>query len=223
MKENELTQKLYDQKYGGKSFYWTTRPSTTCFEVLRRMPPERPLKLLEIGCGEGRNAVFFARNGYEVHAFDLSEKGVEKTKRFADQAQVVVHVFRADLNIFRLTQTYDILFSTGTLHSSHPSIREELFDNYKAFTAEGGLNVFSVFVRKPFIGPAPDADPNSHLWRSGELFTIYHDWQIEWCVEEIFDDSSGGIPHKHAVNRLIARKPTSQELPAVDEFPASAP
>jgi tellurite methyltransferase len=122
MKEDELTQKLYDQKYGKKSFYWTTRPSSTCFEVLKRMPPERPLKLLEIGCGEGRYAVFFARNGYEVHAFDLSEKGVEKTKRFADQAQVVVHVFRADLNVFRLAETYDILFSTGTLHSSLPSI-----------------------------------------------------------------------------------------------------
>jgi 2-polyprenyl-3-methyl-5-hydroxy-6-metoxy-1,4-benzoquinol methylase len=102
MKENELTKKQYDQKYSGKYFYWTTRPSSTCFEVLRRMPPERPLKLLDIGCGEGRNAMFFARNGYEVHAFDLSEKGVEKTKRFADQARVAVHVFRADLKSFDL-------------------------------------------------------------------------------------------------------------------------
>lgn len=218
MKKNELTKKQYDQKYSGKSFYWTTRPSSTCFEVLRRMPPERPLKLLDIGCGEGRNAVFFARNGYEVHAFDLSEKGVEKTKRFADQARVAVHVFRADLNVFRLTETYDILFSTGTLHSSHPSIREELFSNYKTFTAEGGLNVFSVFIQKPFIADAPDRDPNSHLWRSGELFTVYHDWQIEWCVEEIFDDMSSGVPHKHAVNRLIARKPTSQQLATVDGY-----
>lgn len=39
------------------------------------MPPITPLKLLVIGCGEGRNAVFFARNGYEVSAFDLSTKG----------------------------------------------------------------------------------------------------------------------------------------------------
>ena len=39
-------------------------------------PPEQPLKLLDIGCGEGRNAVFFARNGYNVTAFDISEKGI---------------------------------------------------------------------------------------------------------------------------------------------------
>jgi tellurite methyltransferase len=206
MNETEATRKGYDGKYSGESYYWTTRPSKTCFEVLRRLPPDRPLRLLDIGCGEGRNAIFFARNGYEVHAFDISGKGLMKTERLARQAGVAVRAFQADLNSFRLSETFDILFSTGTLHSADPSVREELFDNYKAFTSEGGLNVFSVFVTKPFIAPAPDADPNARPWRSGELLTFYHDWEIEWCAEEIFDCSSSGVPHRHAVNRVIARK-----------------
>ena len=81
MNENDLTREQYDEKYGAESFYWTVRPSSMCFEVLRRMPPDRHLRLLDIGCGEGRNAVFFARNGYEVHALDISERGLEKTNR----------------------------------------------------------------------------------------------------------------------------------------------
>ena len=170
------------------------------------MPPDRPLRLLDIGCGEGRNAVFFARNGYEVHAFDISDKGLEKTKLLAEKAGVSVHIFQKDLNEFRLSEPFDILFSTGVLHSSHPSIRSELFENFKAFTNEGGLHVFSVFVTKPFIQPPPDGDANSHLWKSGELFLLYHDWKIEWCVEEIFDCMSSGIPHQHAVNRIVAKK-----------------
>jgi len=221
MNEDELTQAQYDEKYGGESFYWTTRPSRSCFEVLKRMPPERLLRLLDIGCGEGRNAVFFARNGYEVHAFDLSLKGVDKTKRLAEQASVRVHTFQADLNEFRLDASFDTLFSTGTLHSSHPSIRDELFENYKTFTAEGGLNVFSVFVRKPFIAPAPDGDANAHPWRSGELFGHYHDWNIEWCTEEIFDCTSSGVPHQHAVNRMVARKPETQQGGEADSQRAS--
>ena len=208
MNGNERTREQYDERYRGESFYWTVRPSNTCFEVLQRMPPDRPLRLLDIGCGEGRNAVFFARNGYQVHAFDLSEKGLEKTKHLARQAGVSVHTFPADLNEFRLSETFDILFSTGILHASHPSVRADLFENLKAFTAEGGLNVFSVFVQKPFLPPAPDGDANAHPWRSGELFTLYHDWEIEWCTEEIFDCRSSGIPHQHAVNRLVARKQT---------------
>ena len=206
MSEDELTRRQYDEKYGGKSFYWTLRPSSTCFEVLKRMPPDRPLRLLDIGCGEGRNAVFFARNGYEVHAFDISDKGLEKTKLLAEKAGVSVHIFQKDLNEFRLSEPFDILFSTGVLHSSHPSIRSELFENFKAFTNKGGLHVFSVFVTKPFIQPPPDGDANSHPWKSGELFLLYHDWKIEWCVEEIFDCMSSGIPHQHAVNRIVAKK-----------------
>jgi len=126
MNENKRTQAQYDEMYRGESYYWTVRPSRTCLEVLERMPPDRPLRLLDIGCGEGRNAVFFARNGYEVHAFDISGKGLEKTRRLAERAGVSVRVFQ----------------------------------------------------------------------------------------EEIFDCMSSGVPHQHAVNRLVARKPTDQKTVA---------
>ena len=124
---------------------------------------------------------------------------------------VNVHVFEANLNEFRLTEPFDVLFSTGVLHCSHPSIRQEIFNNYKSFTNDGGLHAMSVFVKKPFIPRAPDADPNGQLWKSGELFTLYHEWSIDKCVEEVFDCMSSGVPHKHAVNRIIARKEPNQE------------
>jgi tellurite methyltransferase len=79
-------------------------------------------------------------------------------------------------------------------------------DNYKQSTNPNGIHVFSVFVRKPFIAKAPDAELTAHKWISGELLTHYHDWKIEFCTEEIFDCLSSGIPHQHAVNRIIARK-----------------
>lgn len=209
MNDNERTREQYDEKYAGESYYWTTRPSDSCFEVLKHLPPDRPLRLLDIGCGEGRNAVFFARNGYEVHAFDISEKGLEKTQRLAREARVFVHGFQADLNRFRLTEPFDALFSTGTLHCCDPALRAQLFENLKAFTAEGGIHVFSVFVEKPFIPRPPDDDANARPWRSGELLTLYHDWKIEGFSEEVFDCMSSGVPHRHAVNRLVARKPAS--------------
>jgi tellurite methyltransferase len=196
----------YDEKYAQETYYWGVKPSLTCFEVLKRMPPDRPLRLLDIGCGEGRNAVFFARNGYHVTAFDLSERGVEKTKCLAEQVSASIRVFQADLNEFRLEDEFDIIFSTGALHYILPALRAEIFDNYRHFTSAGGLNVFSVLVHKPFIPPAPDGEPAAHLFTSGELFTHYADWRIEHCTEEIFDCMSSGVPHQHAVNRLVARK-----------------
>ena len=196
----------YDGKYSGPSYYWGINPSQICFEVLKKMPPNRRIRLLDIGCGEGRNAVFFARNGYEVSAFDLSPKGVEKTTRLAEKAGAKVTVFQADINEFRLNEEFDVLFSTGVLHYIPSSLRAEVFENYKTFTSPGGLNVFSVFVKKPFIAKAPDGEATAQKWISGELFSLYHDWRIEYCTEEIFDCNSSGVPHQHSVNRMIARK-----------------
>lgn len=76
---------IYEDLYKDPEYYWGVQPSAMCFRVLEFMPPTRHLKLLDIGCGEGKDAVFFARNGYDVTAFDISDAGVEKTKRLAEK------------------------------------------------------------------------------------------------------------------------------------------
>jgi tellurite methyltransferase len=106
-----------------------------------------------------------------------------------------------------------VLFSTGVLQYVPAERRNDLFANYREHTNPGGLDVFSVFVEKPFIAKAPDAENAAHKWISGELLTYYHDWKIEFCTEEIFDCMSSGVPHQHAVNRVLARNQTS--LPAI--------
>jgi tellurite methyltransferase len=196
----------YEQKYARPAFYWGTRPSPFCLKLLEIAPPDKPMTLLDIGCGEGRNAVFFARNGYQVTAFDLAESGVAKTRQLADQANVRIEVFQGDMAKYRLTSPFDIIFCHGCLQYLPPETRPAILGNYKDFTLVGGLNVLSVFVKKPFIAPAPDGEKSAHKWTSGELFSHYHNWRLEFCTERIFDCNSSGIPHQHAMDQVIARK-----------------
>jgi tellurite methyltransferase len=198
----------YDARYAQDGYYWGLRPLPTCLKVLELLPLDRPLRLLDTGCGEGRNAVFFARNGYDVTAFDLSAAGVAKTKQLAARANVHLTAFVADINDYRLTEPFDVIFGTGVLQYIPPERRQQMLFNYKDFTRPGGLNIFSVFVRKPFIGKAPDAESSAHDWVSGEILTHYHDWRIDFFVEDIFHCTSSGVPHQHAVNRVAARCPT---------------
>ena len=195
----------YDSKYQTEGYYWGKQPSAICLRVLPLLPPDRPLTLLDIGCGEGRNAVFFARNGYSTAAFDLSAVGIKKALRLARDAGVSLDAFTANILDYRLTESYDILFSSGSLHYVPDGMRGELFENYKRHTRPNGLHVFSVLIPKAFIPPAPDEEPSACTWISGELLTHYHDWKIEYSIEEIFDCMSGGVPHQHAISRVIAR------------------
>ena len=129
----------YDGRYAGQEYYWGTKPSAICHQVLQLLPPDQPVSLLDIGCGEGRNAVFFAHNGYGVTAFDSSAAGVAKTERLAEAANVPIAVFQADMNGHRLEGKFDVLFSTGVFHLIPRKLRQEVFAHYKGHTAGGGL------------------------------------------------------------------------------------
>jgi tellurite methyltransferase len=197
----------YDDLYDREECYWGREPSALCYRVLQLRPPDRSVKVLDIGCGEGRNALLFARYGYQVTAFDLSARGVAKVRKLADAAGVSIEVFQADLLEYRLTDHYDVIFSTGALHYIPENLRWEILGNYREFTSPCGLHVFSLLIEKPFIPRAPDADATARRWISGELFTYYHDWRLLHIQEEIFDCNTGGVPHEHAVNRMVAEKP----------------
>lgn len=198
----------YDEKYVGQEYYWGKKPSALCGKVIKIMQPTSNFhpKLLDLGCGEGRNAVYFAKNGFDVNGLDMSGIGLEKMRRYAKETGVCIKEIQTDITDYQLTDTYDVIFSTGTLHYLPPETRKSHFQNYKDHTASDGINAFSVLIAKPFIPRAPDADETVHLYKPGELVSYYWDWEILHCKEEIFNCTSSGVPHKHAVNRIIARR-----------------
>ena len=196
----------YESRYDTEDYYWGVQPSEMCFEVMKLVPPTKTVRVLDIGCGEGKDAVFFAKNGYKVSAFDITGSGVDKAKRLAEKHRVSVNFFKADVKDFRLESEFDVLFCSGVLHYIPNELRREIFENYQKHTAEGGIHSMNVFVKKPFIPVPPDKDSRNFNWRSGELFGYYTDWLLHRCDEVIFDCSSGGIPHKHCMDIMISQK-----------------
>lgn len=199
----------YDRRYDTEEYYWGLTPNRICYDIMKLLPPIRPYRVLDIGCGEGKDAVFLAKCGYDVTAFDISEQGIEKAKKLAGYNKVSPKLFKADLFDYRPDTEYDIIFSSGVLHFIPQTQRRELCDSLKAHTSQNGINALNVFVQKPFITRAPDStrdEKSRHPWHSGELFGYYHDWLFHTCREEVFDCNSGGTPHKHCMDTLIAQK-----------------
>ena len=198
----------YDLRYASKEFYWGKKPSAMCDRVMEIISPATGsvMKLIDLGCGEGRNAVYFAKHGFAVTGVDISLPGLRKMTEYAREIGVDINVIEADIIDYQVDDTYDVVFSTGTLHYLPPEVREKRFNNYKGSTSPDGINALNVFVEKPFIPRAPDVEETAHLFKSGELLSYYWDWEILFSTEEVFDCMSSGVPHRHAVNRMIARK-----------------
>ncbi len=181
----------YDKRYNAEGYYWGLKPNNLCYEIMRIKPPIKPYKVLDIGCGEGKDAVFLARNGYNVTAFDVSEQGLSKARELADCCGLKIDFFKADVRDFRLENDYDIIFSSGVFHYIPNELRKSIIDDLKLHTAKNGINVINVFVRKPFIPLPPDIEESEIAagdWHSGELFMYYHDWLFRKNEEKILQN-----------------------------------
>lgn len=164
----------YEYRYQSKDYYWGLEPSSMCYEIMKLKPPIKPYRLLDMGCGEGKDTVFFAKNGYIVSAFDIADIGLEKGKRLADSNHVDVNFFKANINDYYLDNEFDIIFSSGVLHYMSNEHRKSLLNNYSDCTALNGIHTLNVFINKPFLEPPPDSEPYDTIWSSGELFSYYH-------------------------------------------------
>lgn len=202
--------KYYDDRYGSEEFYWGKQPSSMARIFFQKYPPQDGQKLLDIGCGEGRDSIFFAQNGYQVTGFDSSAEGITKSMARADELNLSIDFFQANINKYRLQDPCDAIFASGALHYIPLPLREEIITNYKRFTNPSGIHAFMVPIYKPFIPEDPQVDQFEQPWRSGEILTHYHDWIIEFFTEEILDDSRSG--YRFPVNRLIAREPSAFDL-----------
>ena len=74
---------MWEQRYGGDGYVYGTEPNGYLRECLPTLPLRPGSRVLCLAEGEGRNAVFLAQAGHEVHSVDLTETGVAKTLRLA--------------------------------------------------------------------------------------------------------------------------------------------
>jgi tellurite methyltransferase len=200
----------YEKWYEGDDYYWGTEPGSFLDELIILCPPSEDRKVLDIGCGEGKDAVYMAEKGYDVSAFDLTENGIRKTIALAQTKGVKINAYVDDINTFDLSEQYDIIYSTGTVQYLFDENKEEFFKKLEKITKPDGIVFINVFVEKSFLELPPDWDMEEKMWKSGELFTYFADWKFERIDEVIFEDFSGGKPHYHCMDTIICRKVTGK-------------
>ena len=100
---------MWDQRYSSETYAYGTEPNDFLVSVFDKLPAG---KVLCIGEGEGRNAVWLARHGREVTAMDSSEVGLHKANMLAIKHGVNITTVYADLADFDIgMQCWDAIVS----------------------------------------------------------------------------------------------------------------
>ena len=189
----------YESNYKTNSIYLNDEIKKPVREILGLMPPVKPVSVLVMGCTDD-TPIFLARNGYIVSAFDISDKGLESAKKYAEKVGVNVNFFNADILGFKIEKTFDIICAGGITKYIPKEEREKVFSMIQKSTVEGGLNVLSTALEKSF---SADIEKNINTYHTAEIFGYYgRDWKFE-LLEETCD-----CKNNLCVDNMIARKIT---------------
>lgn len=99
-------------------------PDLRLLELLGSAAPPEMLRVLDLGCASGRNAVELARRGYDVHAVDASRAMVARTRErigailgAREAKRRVVFGSMEDLGHLE-GETFDLVVALGILHQA---------------------------------------------------------------------------------------------------------
>ncbi len=88
----------WDRRYGGRELIWTAEPNRFLVAETETLAPGRAI---DLGCGEGRNAIWLAERSWQAVGVDFSEVGLTKARELADARGVDVDWVAADLLEYR--------------------------------------------------------------------------------------------------------------------------
>ena len=132
--------------------------------------------------GEGRNSVYAARQGWQAHAFDISEEGQKKADILADEQQVYIDYKVCSFSEYRCPPEY---FDVIGLFYTHfdPEEKVFFFERVKQWLEPGGMVIMEVFSKEnlsyraqnPGIGGPEDPDM---LYSLEEVWGFFDNFEI---------------------------------------------
>ncbi|MFC9121160.1 SAM-dependent methyltransferase [Streptomyces sp. NPDC057067] len=128
---------MWDDRYRESDRIWSGNPNVV---LVREVEDLKPGRALDLGCGEGADAVWLARTGWQVTATDISRVALERAAVHAADAGVADRVDWQwhDLGASFPEGEYDLV-SAQFLHSMGDLPREEILRRAAGAVAPGGV------------------------------------------------------------------------------------
>jgi SAM-dependent methyltransferase len=180
--ETEQNAKDYwEAHYGERERIWSGRVNVQLAKVVADLPPGRAL---DLGCGEGGDAVWLAEHGWHVTAVDVSETALARAKAEAKTRGMLdrIDFQRHDLSDSFPDGSFD-LASAQFLHSTVRLERTDVLRNAASAIAPGGLLVIVDHAAAP---PFAKKIPHDHPFPSPEEVLAELDLPAaEWGRERV--------------------------------------
>jgi len=184
---------------------------------------DRSQGVLDVGCGQGRNLLFLARNGYAVEGIDPSQAAVEATRAAAGSEGLAVPVHRTGFDGFVPDRPFGSVLLFGLFPDLSRDEIERLVTRSWGWLTPGGRVFVTAFTvddpSYPYyrdegerVGGHSYLHPGSGLrtfLELGELSSVFDGWSVEYMWEGFGPAHRHGksLPERHAkAHGVFSRK-----------------
>ena len=188
----------WDERYTERERLWSGRPNGALVAEVAGLPPGRAL---DVGCGEGADAVWLAGRGWDVTALDVSGVALERAAEHARDAGVTVHwihggLAEATLPAFDLVSAqYPALLRTPDAAAERALL---------AAVAPGGVLLLVHHAGMDTHVPHDSRfDPADYVWPSMVAARLDGDWTVEVDEQRPRIAPDGGAGAHHADDLVL--------------------
>jgi SAM-dependent methyltransferase len=190
----------WDRRYADREQLWSGRPNGALVAEVAGMPPGR---VLDVGCGEGADAVWLARGGWDVTALEVSGVALERAATHAREAGVAVRWVHAGLVEAALPPaSFDLVSAQYPALPRTPDSAAERA--LLAAVAPGGvlLLVHHAGMEHHEVLDGGD-DPADYVWPSMVAALLDERWRVEVDEQRSRVAPEGGAGAHHAEDVVL--------------------
>lgn len=179
----------WDERFSADDFHYGKEPNEFFKEEIDKLTPGRLLLPAE---GEGRNAIYAAKLGWEVVAFDASIEGMKKALRFAKEEGVTIDFQHKTYDEFIAEEeSFDLLVF---IYAHHPN-RQNNHRKFARFVKPNGKILLEGFSKEQLQYGTGGPPVLSLLFSEEELKEDFKDLK-EVKTEKLIRHLSEGKHHK---------------------------
>lgn len=198
-----MNKEIWNKRYSVPEFLYGTEPNVFFRQQLDLLTPGR---ILLPGEGEGRQAVYAARKGWEVTAFDQSEVAQVKALRLATQCGVTLNYFVAGYDEASLPEEYFDVVALIFVHTPY-GFRKEFHRSLLRYLKPGGIIILEGFSKEQIGYNSGGPKDEEMLYSIEDLEKDFKYIQLINLHKEIIELDEGSLHKGEAsVIRLLGKK-----------------
>ncbi|KAB2312505.1 class I SAM-dependent methyltransferase [Betaproteobacteria bacterium SCN2] len=197
---------FWDERFARPGFLFGEAPNAFLKSQAHLLKPG--MSVLAVADGEGRNGVWLAEQGLQVHAVDASAVALEKSRQFAARRGVSLQWEEVDLQAWAWPHAvYDAVVAIFTQFVG-PEGRARQFAGMRQALKPGGLLILQGYTPRQLeygTGGPPHAE---NMYTQELLREAFGDWDILHLAEhdDVIEEGSGHSGMSALID-LVARKP----------------